>query len=99
MTKRTRLFVWISAGVLVLGLGTGLIASYAGRQGLTIVGSDGPDELAYLSQDVRIVAFANVRAVMDSEIRQKLEALQPDGATHAREFEEKTGVSLESDID
>ncbi len=98
MTKRTRLFIWISAGVIVLGLGTGLVASYAGRQGLTIIGANGPDELAYVPHDVRLVGFANVRAVMDSDIRRKLEALQPDGAARSREFEEKTGVNLESDI-
>ncbi len=99
MTKRTRLFLAISVGVLVLGLGTGLLASYAGFQGLTIVGSSGPDELAYLPQDSQVVAFANVRAVMDSDLRHKLEALQPVGAARTHDFEEKTGVNIERDVD
>jgi len=98
MTTRTRLFLWISVGVLVLGLGAGLIA-YAGFQNLTIVGANGPDELAYVPQDARLVGFANVREVLDSDMRHKLEALQPHGAARTREFEQRTGVNIESDID
>ncbi len=99
MTKRTRLFLLVSVGVLVLGLGTGLVASYVGFQGLTIVGSDGPDELAYVPQDSRLVAFANVREVMNSDFRRKLQALQPDSAARTNDFQDKTGVNIESDVD
>ncbi|MDO8794723.1 MAG: hypothetical protein Q7J25_08895 [Vicinamibacterales bacterium] len=99
MTKRTRLFLLISIGVLVLGLGTGLLASYVGFQGLTIVGSDGPDELAYVPQDSRLVAFANVRDVMNSDFRHKLQALQPDSAARTSDFQARTGVNIESDVD
>jgi hypothetical protein len=99
MPKRTRLFLLISVGVLVLGLGTGLLASYVGFQGLAIVGSNGPDELAYIPHDSRLVAFANVRDVMDSDVRHKLQALQPDSAARTHDFEEKTGVNIESDVD
>ena len=41
MTKRTRLFVVIAAGILVVGLGTGLLASYMGIQNLTLIGGNG----------------------------------------------------------
>jgi hypothetical protein len=99
MTKRTRLFLLISVGVLVVGLGTGLVASYVGFQGLTIIGSNGPAELEYIPQDARLVAFANVRDVMNSELRRKLEAVQPDSAARTNDFEAKTGVNVESDID
>jgi len=99
MTKRTRLFLLISVGVLVVGLGTGLLASYAGFQGLTIVGSNGPDELAYIPQDSRLVAFANVRDVMSSDFRYKLQALQPDSAARTSDFQARTGVNIESDVD
>ena len=99
MTKRTRLFLLISVGVLVVGLGTGLLASYAGFQGLTIIGSDGPEELAYVPQDSRLVAFANVRDVMNSDFRHKLQALQPDSAARTNDFQTKTGVNFESDVD
>lgn len=99
MTKRTRFFLLISVGVLVVGLGTGLVASYVGFQGLTIIGSNGPDELAYVPQDSRLVAFANVRDVMNSDLRRKLQALQPDSAARTNDFEARTGISIESDVD
>ena len=78
MTKRTRLFVAIAAGILVVGLGTGLLASYMGIQNLTLIGGNGPAELAYVPADARVLAFANVRDVMDSEVRRKLMELHPD---------------------
>ena len=42
MKNRTRLFFGVAVGVLVLGLGTGLLASYVG-QNFTIIGGNGPD--------------------------------------------------------
>ncbi len=98
MTKRTRLFLLVGAGVLVVGLGTGLIASYMGGfQNFALLGSDGPAELAFLPQDTRLVAFADVRDVMDSQARQRLRHLQPDDATSR--FEAETGINLETDVD
>jgi hypothetical protein len=98
MTKRTRLFLLVGAGILVVGLGTGLIASYMGGfQNLVGASADGPSELAFLPEDVRLVAFADVRDVINSEARQRLLHLQPDGATSR--FEAETGINLETDID
>jgi hypothetical protein len=98
MTKRTRLFVLISAGILVVGLGTGLLASYAGLQNLTLIGGNGPGEFAYVPSDARALAFANVRAVMDSEVRRKLMELH-QGADNSDRFQERTGINIEQDID
>lgn len=101
MTKRTRLFLVISAAVLVLGVGTGALASYmgAGLQNITLFGSDGPAELAYVPQDAGLVAFANVRDVMGSQLRQKLLEIRPDSADDRNEFETETGINIERDID
>jgi hypothetical protein len=100
MTKRTRLFLAVACGILVVGLGTGLVAAYVGGfQNLTIIGGDGPAELAYVPADARVVAFADVRDVMDSEVRRKLSVLQPGGATGQQHFKEQTGIDLETDID
>jgi hypothetical protein len=100
MTKRTRLFLAVASGVLVVGLGTGLVAAYVGGfQNLTIIGGDGPAELAYVPADARVVAYADVRDVMDSEMRRKLSALQPGAATGQQHFKEQTGIDLETDID
>lgn len=98
MTKRTRLFVLISAGILVVGLGTGLLASYMGIQNLTLIGGGGPAEFAYVPADAKMLGFANVRAVMDSEVRRKLMEVHP-GADNADRFQERTGINIAEDID
>jgi hypothetical protein len=98
MTKRTRLFVLIAAGILVVGLGTGTLASYMGIQNLTLIGGNGPDEFAYVPSDARALAFANVRAVMDSEVRRKLLELH-QGPDNGDRFLERTGINIEQDID
>jgi hypothetical protein len=99
MTKRTRLFLLVAAGILVVGLGTGLLASYVGGfQNLSLIGKSGPDELGYVPADARLVAFANVRAVMDSELRRKLTDIHPGGDS-AKSFQEQTGIDVEQDID
>jgi len=99
MTKRTRLFLLVAAGILVVGLGTGLLASYMGVQNFALFGSDGPPELAYVAPDARIVGFANVREIMDSELRQKLMELQPGSSDGADHLQEQTGIDIRRDVD
>ena len=99
MTKRTRLFLGVASGILVVGLGTGLVAAYVGGfQNLPLIGGDGPAELTYVPADAGVVAYADIRNVMNSEVRRKLSAFQgtSDGAVH---FKEQTGIDLETDID
>lgn len=98
MTKRTRLFLLIAAGVLVVGLGTGLVASFMGLPTMALVGSDGPAELKYVPVDAKVVAYANVRDVMNSQLRQKIREVRPEGERHD-DFKEKTGIDIENDID
>jgi hypothetical protein len=98
MTHKTRLFLLIAAGVLVVGLGTGLVASYFGLPALALGGAPGPDELLYVPADATVVAYANVRDVMNSELRQKVRQMRPEGE-RKDDFEEKTGIDIENDID
>lgn len=98
MTRRTRLFLLVAAGILVIGLGTGLVASYVGLQNLTLIGGKGPAEFAYVPVDARMVAYANVRDVMNSELRRKIDAIHP-GGDGAKSFQEHTGIDVEKDID
>jgi len=98
MTKRTRLFVLIAAGILVVGLGTGLLASYMNIQTLTLIGGNGPEEFAYVPANAQVLGFANVRAVMDSEVRRKLMDLH-QGADNGDRFQERTGINITQDID
>ena len=100
MTKRTRLFIFVSGGILAAGLGTGLVAAYmGGLQNLSILGASGADELSYLPSDAKAVAFANVREIMDSELHQKLRAMAPRNDNGLAKFEEETGVDVTRDVD
>jgi hypothetical protein len=100
MTKRTRLFIFVSGGILAAGLGTGLVAAYVGGlQNLSILGSSGADELSYLPSDAKAVAFANVREIMDSELHQKLRDMAPRSDNGLARFEEETGVDVTRDVD
>lgn len=98
MTKKTRNFLLVSATVLVIGLGTGLVASYLGLPVSLLSSAAGPDELQYVPQNAAVVAYANVRDVMNSEFRQRFRALEPRSAERDS-FEEKTGLKIDQDID
>jgi hypothetical protein len=99
MTTRTRRFVFLGVTVLVLGLGTGLVASYVGLPNLGILAGNGPVELAYVPPDATVVAFADVREIMDSGVRQKLMKLAPDADSGADQFEAETGINIQTDVD
>jgi hypothetical protein len=96
MSKRTRYFVVTAAAILAVGLTTGLVASYMGLP-VAFSRAAGPDELQYVPADASLVAYANVRQIMDSEFRERFRQFEPD--TQERdEFEAKTGVNIDSDI-
>jgi hypothetical protein len=101
MTKRTRLFIFVSGGILAAGLGTGLVTAYVGGfQNLSLLGASSADELTYLPSDAKVVAFANVREIMDSELHQKLRDTTATRSDHGlARFEEETGVDVTRDVD
>lgn len=96
MTKRTRYFLLGSALIVLIGLGTGLVAYYKGDLPL-FRSRVGPDELAYVPADATGVAYANVRQIMDSEFRQKVREALPTGGAKDQFFNE-TGIDIERDI-
>lgn len=96
--KKTRYFVAISGAILAIGLGTGIVASYMGLPVSVFSRAAGPDELQYIPADAAVVAYANIRDVMNSEFRQRFKSLEPS-QSQKNEFEEKTGVNLETDVD
>ncbi|HUU34931.1 MAG TPA: hypothetical protein VMW48_12780 [Vicinamibacterales bacterium] len=98
MTSKTRYFVIVAFGILALGLTTGLVASLAGGLPVALTKAAGPDDLGYVPPQAVAVAYANVREVMVSELRQRLKKLEPDSAERD-DFEAKTGVNIERDID
>ena len=77
MTSKTRYFMGGSAAILVAGLGTGLVAYYGGGFPSLSASRSGPTELSYVPADAAVVAFANVREVMDSDLRKRLKSVLP----------------------
>jgi hypothetical protein len=96
--RKTRYFVAISATILAIGLGTGLVASYMGLPVSVFSSAAGPDELQYIPPDAAVVAYANVREVMNSDFRQRFKEIGPS-ENDKNEFEEKTGLNFEQDVD
>lgn len=98
MTNKTRYFMAVSAGIVVVGLGSGLVAYYGGGFPSLSASRSGPAELSYVPADSAVVAYANVREVMDSELRQKMKLALPN-ENGQKEFQEQTGIDIEHDID
>jgi len=99
MTTRTRYFVIASLLVLAVGVGTGLVAYYVGFPTSAFSSFGGPDELRYVPRDAGVIAYANVREIMASELRQRVKANVPIPENGQREFQERTGIDIETDID
>jgi hypothetical protein len=100
MTTRTRNFILGSFAVIVAGLCTGLVAHYGGLPMGGALAQGAPSELTYVPADATVVAYANVRDVMASELRRRLHDVTPDEAGEGQEeFRTKTGIDLEQDID
>jgi hypothetical protein len=98
MSKKTRYFVLAAIAFLVVGLTTGVVASYMGLSVPVFSRAAGPDELQYIPADAAVVAYANVREVMNSDFRQRFRKFEPD--TQERDdFQQKTGINIEQDID
>jgi hypothetical protein len=98
MTKKTRYFLAGSAAVLAAGLGTGLIAYYTGSF-QAVSASAVSNELRYVPADATLVAYANVRDIMDSDLRARLKEALPMHEQGQKEFQQHTGIDIERDID
>ena len=102
MTVKTRYFVIVSLLVVGAGLGTGLVAYYVGFPASAFLAAPGePGELRYCPPTAAVVAYANVHSVMESELRKRFrESVLPGAQENGqREFQELTGIDIETDID
>jgi hypothetical protein len=101
MTAKTRYFVVVSLLVVGVGLGTGLVAYYVGFPTSAFLAGGGPEELRYLPSTATVVAYADVKDVMASELRQRFrESILPDAQENGQhEFQELTGINIETDLD
>jgi hypothetical protein len=96
MTRGTRAFLFASGLIVVIGLGTGLVAVYSG--GLSTSTPQKLSELGYVPADVTVVAYADVRHIMNSEFRQRLRGVLPDSREKDQLLAE-IGIDVERDID
>jgi hypothetical protein len=99
MTVKTRYFAVCSLLVLVVGLGSGLVAYYGAIPTGALASRGGPDELRYIPADAAVVAYADVRQVMASELRQHFRQAAPGQETGQHELQAQTGINIETDID
>ncbi len=101
MTKRTRYFVFGSVTVLLVGLCTGLVAYYTGMPMGAFGQTSALPELRYVPGNAAVVAYADVRNVMQSELRQKLHKANSgdDHEDGQAEFQKHTGIDIENDVD
>ena len=99
MRLQTRHVLFGGGGIIVLGLAAGFAAYIQAGTPALALAQGSPDELRYIPQNSRIVAFADVRDVMYSDFRQRLRAVLPDELDGQSEFFEQTGIDIGNDID
>jgi hypothetical protein len=73
------------------------VAYYGGLPALS-ASRTGPTELSYVPADAAVVAYADVQAVMSSQFRQKLREAVPMEESERNDFEAKTGIDIERDV-
>ena len=99
MTKKTRYFVLAAGAVLFVGLGGGLVA-YLAYNRVAGLAAGLPAELRYVPADAEVVAFADVRAVMNSELRRALmPSIDPESRKGRQMMNDFAGVDLEKQVD
>jgi hypothetical protein len=79
-------------------VGTAGVASWVGLGNLGILAQGASPELAYIPPDAKLLAFVDVRHVMDSELRHRL---QPNLSTspQSSRLVEEFGINIETDVD
>ena len=97
MSRRTRYVALASGGVLAVGLCGGLLA-YLNRDAARGAASGALPELAFVPPHATALAFADMRAVMSSELRERISRFAPDGVAR-EQLERHLGLDIERDID
>lgn len=98
MTRKTRYFVLGAGAVLVVGLGGGLIA-YLAYSRVAGMPAGVPPEMRYVPANATVVAFADVQAVMKSELRRSLmPSIDPESRKGRRMMHDFAGVDVEKQV-
>ena len=99
MTTKTRYFVVGSLLTLGVGLGVGLVAYSVGFSTSALGAQGGPRELQFVPSNAAVVAYADVHDIMTSDLRQKVRSALPMKPDGQGEFQNQTGINIETDID
>jgi hypothetical protein len=100
MNGKTRYFLVGSTLVFFVGLSIGLVAYYGGLpKGLFAPAANGPAELTFVPEDAAVVAYANVKQVMTSDLRQRLRQFGGPTDEGRTEIKTATGIDIENDIE
>jgi hypothetical protein len=76
------------------------VASYVGLGGLGVLQRQAADELSFVPASAELIAYADVRQLMDSELRQRLQPGSDVVGDHGPDqLLEQTGINIETDID
>ncbi len=95
MNTRTRFFLFAAAGVLIASLATGL-AAWATR----VSAAGTAEELTYVPATTLMVAYADVRGLMNSPFHERIRQLQRTSpAAGSDDLEARTGIRFDTDID
>ncbi len=98
MTTKTRYFVVGSMLTLTIGLGVGLVAYSVGFSTSAFTREGGPAELQFVPANASLIAYADVHDVMTSDLRQKVRSAFPMKEDGQHEFQNQTGINIETDI-
>ncbi len=99
MTARTRYFVIASLLTLGVGLGAGLVAYSTGLPTSAFSRQGGPEELRLIPANAGVVAYADVHEIMTSDLRQRLRTVLRGRGHGQEDFQNQTGINIETDID
>lgn len=95
MRKRTRVFLFTAAGVLAVALAAALVA-WATRVSAAAAAAD---ELGYVPATARMVAYVDVRSLMNSPFHDRLRQFQRTNPGAQDGLEAQTGVRFDTDVD
>jgi hypothetical protein len=98
MTKRTRYFLAGAVVLLIFGLGGGLVAYL--RYSRAQVPPGLPAEVRYVPANAEMVAYANVRQVINSDLhRELMPNIDPESRKGRQMMNDFAGVDLEKQVD
>jgi hypothetical protein len=94
MKTRTRVFLFSAAGVLIAAVAIGLVA-WATR----VSAAGAADELTYVPASALMVAYADVRGLMNSPFHDRFRQLQRTSPAGSDDLEARTGIRFDTDVD